>query len=197
MENLNNLDFLKVKQQSNDLQAEFKRMAEILFEQFVIIKFDETKYCLADIEFYILARWHQDFYSYGKEQQKTFGKLWRHYSGLDLTFGDESQNIWGGILIRAVIEMKNWNLFDGCTIAYDELTKGQVEFDEQDFVKSGLSYSISKFKDIGDSLRTRTRQGLTLEQFEKKSSAFDQNSFKVDDFNDLNGYRSKQYRFRI
>lgn len=199
MDTTETLNFLKIhkEERSTDLHKEFKRIAKYLFEQLVIIKNGETKYCLTDIEFYLLASWHQDFYTYGKEPQKSIGKWFYHSSGIDFTFGDEIQNNYGGILIRGIIEMKNYRPINGCWNVFKELSDKHTIIDKIGFITEGLSYSISKFRELKEELLFKKRKGLNPDNFKKNSEKFDPKIFSIENNIDIQDYLSRSYRFFI
>jgi len=101
-----NLSFLKIQKQSEnaDLHSEFKRIAEILFEQFVLVINGSLRFTLVEIEFYLLSLWHQDYFIYGYPEQKEFGEWIKHPAGMDLTFGNNDKGVYAGILLRSIRE---------------------------------------------------------------------------------------------
>lgn len=63
----------------------------------------ETRYRLTELEIYYNdGDKHKDPYIHKNETQKSIGKLYYNGYGLDITFGDEEKNVYGGILIRGV-----------------------------------------------------------------------------------------------
>ncbi|MEI7501369.1 MAG: hypothetical protein WCK84_13095 [Bacteroidota bacterium] len=96
----NELDFLIV--QSRDWDKEFGRIAKILFNNYSI-RSNDKRFDIIEVEFYYDSKEHPDPFIYDKtERNKSRGNLFFHYSGVDITFGDETNNIRGGILIRAI-----------------------------------------------------------------------------------------------
>jgi len=187
------LDFLHVRQKSDNLNEEFHRMAKELFESFVFIKMNGSRFCLTDIEFYLLAEWHQDFFTYAKPEQKIFGKLLRHNSGIDLTFGIETENIWGGILIRGIIEMDKFFPTNGCWYSYKKLIDNPVP---KGIITYELSYSIEKFRDI-TLMTSKKRKGLTPERFKKNVAKIGSNVFSniKEDSRSIDDFASRKYRY--
>lgn len=108
MKKNDNLDFLKIdkKSENADLYSEFHRIATILFEQFVLIVNRTKEFTLVDLEFYFLSLWHQDYFTYGHPDQKQFGEWFKHAAGIDLAIGSPDEDIYAGILIRGIREMK-------------------------------------------------------------------------------------------
>jgi len=87
---------------TQNLDGSFKRIAEDLLNQFVLIS-GEKSFRICEIEFYYTGVNHEDKYTHGHELQKTSGMWYQHGSGLDITCGNE--NNYGGILIRALQEI--------------------------------------------------------------------------------------------
>lgn len=66
----------------------------------------ETRYRLTELEIYYNdGDKHKDPYIHKDETQKSIGKLYYNGYGLDITFGDEEKNVYGGILIRGVKQL--------------------------------------------------------------------------------------------
>jgi len=193
---MDSLTFLQIDHHSSDLTNEFERIAKILFEQFVITNNDKTRYCLADIEFYLLASWHQDFYIYLKEPQKLMGRWLKHNSGIDFTFGNGDENMWAGILIRGIIEMKNYRPINGCWNVYDELRGDHMKVDSSSMIIEGLSYSLSPFREL-QKIGSKNRKGLNPESFKKNANNFNSSVFPIDTETDINDFLSRKYRFYI
>jgi len=105
MNNNEDLSFLKVTEQSPNLEKQFEQMARTLFQEFGITNRYGKRYTLVDIEFYFLSLWHQDFFTYGRDEQQNFGVWLKHPSGMDLAFGDRDQGNYGGILLRGIREV--------------------------------------------------------------------------------------------
>ena len=126
MEPITDLSFLRVKNPISNPEAEFKKMAKILFDEFVATyKNGNGKgYRLVDIEFYLLSLWHQDFFTYGRDEQQDFGKWLKHPSGMDLAFGNKADGVYGGILIRGIREIDgNKNFINGSLNVRDALSQ--------------------------------------------------------------------------
>jgi hypothetical protein len=99
MENFS--DFLKVAAPHWD--SEFKRIASVLFNDYCISA-NKLEYDILEVEFYYdYSPAHKDLFIYKKtDKNKSTGNWFFHLSGVDLTFGDPSKEIRGGILIRAI-----------------------------------------------------------------------------------------------
>lgn len=104
------LSFLKIQRQPDiaNLHSEYKKIAKLLFEQFFLVVNGTVRFTLVEIEFYLLALWHQDYFTYGYPDQKVFGEWFKHPAGMDLTFGDQKKNegVYAGILLRGIREVE-------------------------------------------------------------------------------------------
>lgn len=97
-------DFLKLS--SDDLDFEFYRIAEVLFNEYQISA-NEHYYDIVEIEFYYDSPKHTDLFIYkGTIKNLTTGNWFIHDSGIDLTFGDTDIKSRGGILIRAIKKLE-------------------------------------------------------------------------------------------
>lgn len=115
-EKQNNENFLAkllaIRNESSNFEKEFARIAEDLFRNAVLVKDFNTRYMLTELEFYYHSDFHPDDYIYKKEEQLTFGKFFRHGTGIDLTFGNKT-NIYGGILIRGLYDLDKNSYVNG------------------------------------------------------------------------------------
>jgi len=77
------------------------------FANNLLLKVNEVYYKIVEFEFYIHSEKdiHQDKYTHQHPDQLTFGKLYFHGSGMDITIGDGIN--FGGILIRGVVRIDN------------------------------------------------------------------------------------------
>ena len=89
-----------------NIEKDFLRIASELMNQW-IFKVDTAEYRIAEIEFYFQSDFHNDGYTHGHMLQKERGRWYFHGSGVDLTFG--SGDMFGGILIRAICDLKSGN----------------------------------------------------------------------------------------
>lgn len=106
---------------TRDMTIEFRKIADALLNDFAI-KANNKVYRLAEIEFYMhVENIHPDTFIHAKakndinearENQHKMGLWYFHYSGIDLTFGDEKKR-YGGILIRKVIDIENGESING------------------------------------------------------------------------------------
>jgi len=186
-------DFLQVKDQP-DMQLEFKRIAEELFNNYLILKQPDKEYYFTDIEFYFLSPLHQDFFTHAGEEQTEIGNFWHHKSGgIDLTFGDKEKEFWGGILIRGIIAKNNCIPYNGCTDVTKELLKGIKD-------KNGIIPELT-LKKIGvkpDREITikfeKQRQGLKPEMFNIKRIKFKNATVPTDIKTMIEFFQHKHYR---
>jgi hypothetical protein len=95
-------DFLYVSSTCAKPDEEFSRIAGVLFNDYSLLA-NNKEYDFFEVEFYFDSPDHKDNFIYTKtnRNQRT-GEWFFHLSGIDLTFGDETKGIRGGILIRAV-----------------------------------------------------------------------------------------------
>jgi hypothetical protein len=112
----------------------FAECADFLMNK-CILETAKGQYRLTTIEFYKHSTKHQDEFTYGYRyykdtpgeihpQLKT-GELFFHYSGIDITFGKQNgtENIFGGILLRGIRNIKTDKLVNGPWNVFDELFK--------------------------------------------------------------------------
>ena len=88
---------------NKDIDGSFNRIAFELMNEYVL-KVENAEYRITEIEFYYKDDKHNDTYIHKNPLQKTKGKWYFHGSGIDLTFG--SEDVYGGILIRAIYNIK-------------------------------------------------------------------------------------------
>lgn len=123
---------------SNINEVSIQRIAEAILMKYVLVVGDHKsnkEFRICEIEFYVNNHEHNDKYTHGDPQQKTFGRWYFHrypsgayksgtYKGLDLTLGySQSQNnieshecnndTYFGILIRSIYDPDTDEMFDG------------------------------------------------------------------------------------
>lgn len=174
MKTNDDLHFLKIAKQNDnaDLYPEFLRIATILFEQFVLVVNGSLSFTLVEIEFYLLSRWHQDYFIYGIPEQLDFGEWCRHASGIDLSFGNQEEGIYAGILLRGIKEVEGQNGF----------INGPLN------VRNALSYNNSKVTTAD------LRSNVALNRVQQKStkSIFISNRYGLTN----NGFKERQNKIR-
>jgi len=117
-----------------DFQAKFDEIATTLMNNY-ILDIKGKAHRLAELEFYLNDDNHKDAFTHGDEQQLTHGQWYFHkvgtgykggsYKGLDITF---SKRGYGGILIRAVVNLENDEYLEGpCNVVDHILTLCRTE----------------------------------------------------------------------
>ncbi|MDR3695160.1 hypothetical protein [Mucilaginibacter sp.] len=100
---------------------DFKRIASSLMNDNVLLV-GENYYRFTSLEFYYFEKdSHADVYSHQHENQMTSEQWYFHGSGLDITFG--SKDVYGGILIRGVKNLKENKFINGPILCVQELFK--------------------------------------------------------------------------
>ncbi len=100
---------------------DFKRIASSLMNDHVLLV-GENYYRFTELEFYYFEKdSHADIYSHKHDKQTTSGEWYFHGSGLDITFG--SKDVFGGILIRGVKNLKVNKFINGPILCVQELFK--------------------------------------------------------------------------
>lgn len=118
------MDFLKI---TNEAQPDFKKMAEILFNEFVVETHD-AKYRLSEIEFYWNSEQHKDKCTYERKHvNPNNGEWFFHYSGVDIALKNDLGG-YGGILIRGIYDITNGNVYNGPLVCCMKLFSGTNAF---------------------------------------------------------------------
>jgi len=100
---------------------DFKRIASSLMNDNVLLV-GENYYRFTELEFYYFEKdSHADIYSHQHPNQTTNEQWYFHRSGLDITFG--SKDVFGGILIRGVKNLKGDEFINGPILCVQELFK--------------------------------------------------------------------------
>ena len=92
------------------ISNDFDRIADELMNKW-ILKVNNSRYRITEIEFYLKSSFHNDSYTHGHEIQKTSGQWYFHGSGIDITFG--SEEYFGGILIRGIYNLDKKKYING------------------------------------------------------------------------------------
>lgn len=100
------------------IEDNFQRIANDLLNNWVL-KVEDALFRIAEIEFYYKSENHIDSYIHGHELQRQKGKWYFHGSGIDITFGNEKS--FGGILIRAMVNIQSNEYFYGPLVCVQEL----------------------------------------------------------------------------
>ncbi len=158
-------EFLKVK---NESEVEFQRIAEILFNNYVI----ENKYSsyrLTDIEFYWHSKTHEDKSVYERRHVKPkLGQWFFHYSGVDIALDDE--NGYGGILIRGLREINGEKDFNGPMVCAMRLFTGMYAFGENNVPL--LKYHVFEDEEIIKTERVNIGNNAKEGGFDKRKYRF-------------------------
>lgn len=93
---------LKGKRKYKSLDERFNVMAKDLMNSLSIVAGNEY-YRIVECEIYYYDKEnHPDIYTHKSPKQLEACNWYFHGSGIDITFGNKSQNIYGGILIRGI-----------------------------------------------------------------------------------------------
>ena len=106
------IQFVNLMHKSRDHENLFDKIIDLLMNE-LCISAGLKKYRIVECEiYYDDKKDHQDPYLYGHEKQSKKLEWYFHYSGIDLTLGNDC-NIKGGILIRSVLDLESNTLFSG------------------------------------------------------------------------------------
>lgn len=98
---------------------DFKRIASSLMNDNVLLV-GENYFRFTALEFYYFEKnSHPDIYSHQHKNQTTNGQWYFHGSGLDITFGNK--DVFGGILIRGIKNLKEKTYINGPIMCVQEL----------------------------------------------------------------------------
>ena len=117
------VELSKAKDQTSDsIEAYFKGLAAILFNQIDILA-GKNRYSFAEIEFYYYNEEHQlvgGQYKDTYKRKKPRGCFFWHLSGIDICFDSDGKSHYGGILIRSLVK-DDGSLITGPMCCCDEL----------------------------------------------------------------------------
>lgn len=174
-----------------DYQSDFNRIAKILLNQTELIAQKES-YLIREIEFYYYSANHTDFYCHTNSRQLTSNKLYFHrfrdpekynrskWKGLDITIG-KNNSIYGGILIRAIENVKTKEIITGIGKLTDQLItdiggtsiiQKIYEADNSIFDPSALIH-LKSIPDNKLGIFKKHRQGLNLKKEDNGSFYLD------------------------
>lgn len=106
---MNLIEKFQIENSGNPL-PDFERISEVLLNN-SILKVGRKSFRICAIEFYYKQADHMDNAAHSHKGQLTCGEWYFHGSGLDITFGDETE--YGGILIQAIQSMEEPKIFTG------------------------------------------------------------------------------------
>jgi len=111
----------------HDFDKPFYEIIDTLINR-TILDINGKLHRLAELEIYLNDTIHNDTFTHGDEQQKNPGQWYFHkmgkgfkggsYKGLDITF---SQSGYGGILIRAIMDIETKDYIDGPSLVVDHI----------------------------------------------------------------------------
>ena len=100
----------------SNIPSQFDKVADAILNDFVLVSAG-IEWRLFEIEFYYHSELHPDPFVHRHPQQLSTGKWYFHktatyyksgiFRGVDLTFGDEVEKTYGGILIRGLVNPAN------------------------------------------------------------------------------------------
>lgn len=161
----------------------FKKMAEYVFQN-CHLEANGEKYYLTEIEFYYYSEnnKHPDPWCYRQpNKNKDFlpsDALWFHYSGMDITFDNEGNDEYGGILIRSIKD-KDGNQTNGPLRSLYKLlnasANGKSVCLNLKLTQSNISVSMAE---------PIPRYGLNVQTGDKN-------------FSEKNKYQAREYRFYL
>lgn len=118
-------DLLNIKkfEKREEYQIEFDRVAKDILNSYEL-RTPANSYLIREIEFYYYTENHTDFYCHKNDRQLNNSTFYFHrfkdpekylrlkQKGIDITFGKQ-ENIYGGILIRAIQDINSGNVYTG------------------------------------------------------------------------------------
>lgn len=130
--NLDNIDYELIK-----------KIASSLLMKYVIVV-NEKEYRMCEIEFYIKSDQHNDKYTHGDKNQKSYGNWYFHrypngsyksgtYKGMDLTLGNI--NTFFGILIRSVFDLDLDSMIEGPCKVVNLILEANGKFDVKGYME--------------------------------------------------------------
>jgi len=129
---------------NNDIEGSFDRIASELMNEYVL-KVEDSDYRITEIEFYYKDGNHNDNYIHGHPLQTTKRKWYFHGSGIDLTFG--SEGVYGGILLRAIYNLKTSEYIYGPIKIITEIFSNVQSVFETN-ISFGLIRAENKFSEL-------------------------------------------------
>lgn len=89
---------------AQSIEKIFWDFADLLLFEY-ILEIDQKEYSLFDIEFYYYSKEHPDPYVHRNEKQKSHRYVYQHGSGFDLCFGDDSNGVYFGVLVKGMLKI--------------------------------------------------------------------------------------------
>jgi hypothetical protein len=143
----------------NQITEQFNHYAEKILNN-SILKIQDKEYRICEIEMYYHGRDHEDNYTHCDELQLKFNQFYPHrfkngsykvgtYKCMDITYGDEVNHIYFGILIRSMKNIETNEFFTGPCICVREILNN---FNCSEFTHFFDNYIINEFKLIDTKL---------------------------------------------
>jgi len=141
---LNLFSDVKVIDYNNIDQKFIEKLAKSLLSKYVLVV-GKKEYRLGEIEFYINNAKHNDKYTHGDKNQKTYGKWYFHryqngsyksgtYKGVDLTLGND--DTYFGVLIRSIYDPDTDEMVEGPCRTVNTILELYGYFDVSDYMKT-------------------------------------------------------------
>ena len=120
--------------ESTNITEKFNVLADTLLNK-IALNVNNELYRLIEIEFYLKTKEHPDPFIHGDKDQTIPSKWYFHrqnggsykggtYKGVDITFGyKDTKDVYGGILIRSILDIKNNKLIEGSCKVVDYILK--------------------------------------------------------------------------
>jgi hypothetical protein len=157
------LDFLNITDES---EKGFQFIAEKLFNEWAI-QTHESVYRITEIEFYWNSKSHIDKSTYQRiHVNPKSGEWFFHYSGVDIALKNETNGGYGGILLRAVYDLKNKKPYKGPMVCAMRLFSGTNAFIETIKTKI-IPYTFSESE-----IKNSERIGLGKNAIENDAQKF-------------------------
>lgn len=125
--------------EKSEIQKKFDLIAEEVFNNYHIIR-DNIEYELAEIEIYYKNNNIDDIFRHDTSEHLKYNHIYNHYSGFDICLGNESNNIYCGVLVRGIRNDKE-TIYGPRKVRY----KGR-EKELRDIIIKKLSTSNTEFK---------------------------------------------------
>ncbi len=177
----------------NNLQMAFDEIAVGLLRQTKIVT-PKDQFHLREIEIYFFDNEnHPDPYTHKNKRQAEFGEWYFHRftdistfinnnrNGLDITFGNKAQNIFGGILIRKIQNTKTKELIVGINkvarklienIGEENINEIALGIGQKAFDKSQLLHLEVDGNNYSTPIYRTQRNGLTFKEDELAKKYF-------------------------
>lgn len=114
----------------NESEEEFHDIASALFHNYAIQNHDSI-FRIIEIEFYWTSHNHKDDSTYKRNHvDPKQGEWFFHYSGVDIALKNDKTGGYGGILIRAIRDIKEKRVYKGPMVCAMKLFSGTDAFSD-------------------------------------------------------------------